>query len=432
MGGSQPVRSPADTTTADAELVRSNALAGKGPGEGMRIIYLAPADVQVARVDRQCVVYFCSALAGCGAAVELIALGITLSEAERHRSDDPLALYGVRTKFPVSVVPTRLHQDSRSWFVGLTRLRVHTIIVARRLARMRADENLSVYVKNFFPGLALLGLRQLRTFTLLFEVHTTPRNRLQRFVLRHVDGVVANTHALARDLHVHGVAPRILPTHQGVELDRFQGGETKRTLRERLGLPLDDLLAVYTGKVSIGYAEVESIVSCAATPECRDIRFVLVGGREDHVLAWRDDVISRGLENVVFTGFVPPADVHEYQLAADVLLLYYPSEMELNAFRSPGKLFGYMASGVPIVAVDLPVLREVLGDPPAAELVRPDSPTELAAAVRRVVDDPQRSASLAAAALERVGDFTWTRRAELVLEFIKELDGACDRQRVAS
>ena len=179
-------------------------------------------------------------------------------------------------------------------------------------------------------------------------------------------------------------------------------------------------MAVYTGKVYVGYGEVESIVAAAAPPDCRDILFVLVGGQEDHVAAWRGDMATRGLGNVIFTGFVPPGEVHEYQLAADVLLLYYPSGIEKRVL-SPGKLFGYMAAGVPIVAVDLPVLREVLGDPPAATLVPADSPADLAVAVRRVVDDPQLSASTAGAARERVKAFTWTRRAELVLGFIDQL-----------
>jgi glycosyltransferase involved in cell wall biosynthesis len=391
-----------------------------------RIVYLAPGDIQVARVDRQAIVYFCAALAARGASVELVALGVKLAAAEKQRRADPLALYGVRREFPVDIVPTPLHQDSPSWQVGLMRLGVHAMAVSRRLVRTDADENLTIYVKNFVPGLVLLGLRQLRRFTMLFEVHTTPRNALQRFVLRHADGVVANTHALADDLRTSGHARCVLPTHQGVDLERFQKVESRSEIRERLGLPLDRRLAVYTGKIYVGYREVESIVACAATPECREILFVLVGGREDHVAEWRNEVKRRRLENVSFTGFVPPGEVHEYQLAADVLLLYYPSGMELNTYRSPGKLFGYMASGVPIVAVDLPVLREVLGDPPAATLVPPDSPADFAAAVRHVVEDNRASSSLAVVARERVKEFTWTRRAELVLEFIDQLHVARD------
>ena len=65
----------------------------------MKIVYLAPADIQVARVDRQAIVYFCSALAGLGQPIELVTLGIRLSSAERHRAVDPLELSGSRPAF---------------------------------------------------------------------------------------------------------------------------------------------------------------------------------------------------------------------------------------------------------------------------------------------------------------------------------------------
>ena len=177
---------------------------------------------------------------------------------------------------------------------------------------------------------------------------------------------------------------------------------------------------VYTGKLYPGYDEIEYMVRAAATPACRDFLFVLVGGRDDHVAAWRAVAEKRGISNVIFPGFVPPADVHQYHLAADVLLLYYPSSIATGAFVSPGKLFGYMAAGRPIVAVDLPVLREVLGDPPAATLVPADEPTALAQAIAQVINDPEGAGRLADTAKERVAEFTWDARAERVMSFASE------------
>ena len=57
-------------------------------------------------------------------------------------------------------------------------------------------------------------------------------------------------------------------------------------------------------------------------------------------------------------------------------------------FTSPLKLFDYMAAGVPIVASDLPALREVLRHEENALLARPGDPEAFALAVRRVLADP--------------------------------------------
>jgi glycosyltransferase involved in cell wall biosynthesis len=388
-----------------------------------KLLYLAPGDIQVARVDRQSIVYFCAALARLGCSVELAALRIRLSPSERHRAENPLSLYGLEAAFPVTLVGTRLHQESPGWQVGISRLLGYVRLAVRRSRDLPRGYGLVCYTKNYLPALALLALRRSRPLKLLFEAHVPPRNALQRFLLRKVDAVVTNSHALARDLRV---GPRaVLPLHQGDDLEPYHDAEAKGVLRTKLGLPETRPVAIYTGKLYYPYEEVAQIVEAAADPACSGTLFVLVGGREDHVRLWREDVARRGVDNVVFTGFVPPSEVHEYQLAADVLLLYYPSGMQLNAYRSPGKLFAYMAAGVPIVAVDLPVLREVLGDPPAAWLAPPDSPAALAAVIREALEDTSQSAALAADTRTRVAEFTWDRRAKLTLEFIRTLvDGS--------
>jgi glycosyltransferase involved in cell wall biosynthesis len=385
-----------------------------------KLLYLAPADIQVARVDRQAIVSFCSALARHGCPVELAALRIRLSSFERHRPANPLTLYGVDPAFPVTLVPTRLHQESPGWRAGIARLAAYVRLALRRSHDLRRSEVLVCYTKNYLPALALLALRRSRPVRVVFEAHVPPRNAMQRLVLRTVDGVVTNSHALARDL---GAVPRsLLSVHQGIDLRLYDSADDRATLRTKLGLPTTQPLALYTGKLYYPYEEVGQIVEVAADPASAGTLFVLVGGREDHVRLWRDDVARRGIDNVLFTGFVPPSEVHEYQLAADVLLLYYPSGIELNAYRSPGKLFGYMAAGVPIVSADLPVLREVLGDPPAATLVPPDSPARLARAVQDVLMDPNGPLELAREARRRVAEFTWDERARRVAEFV---DGLC-------
>ena len=65
---------------------------------------------------------------------------------------------------------------------------------------------------------------------------------------------------------------------------------------------------------------------------------------------------------VTFTGLMPPAEVAARLREADVLVLPNPASAISSEFTSPLKLFEYMASGRPIVASDLPSLREVLRD----------------------------------------------------------------------
>src|SRR4029453_10914804 len=79
-------------------------------------------------------------------------------------------------------------------------------------------------------------------------------------------------------------------------------------------------------------------------------------------------------------GFVPQADL--VRVVAGAAALVVPSWYE--GFGLPA--LEALACGTPVVAADLPALREVLGD--QAELVPPGDAEALAGALGRVLDDP--------------------------------------------
>jgi glycosyltransferase involved in cell wall biosynthesis len=391
----------------------------------VRFVYFAPSDIQVARVDRQCIVNFCDALQEIGVDVELVAIGIRLAEGETS-ARNPLDLYRIRRHFPLRLVSVPVHQKSPDWWIGLNRFVVHAWRALAESVRARRGETTVLYAKNYGPLAALLVARALGRgrVRVVYEPHIPPPSRLHAALLRSCDRIAANTHALADELVVrHGVdRARVIGTHQGVDLELFDAMRLERDdARRRLGLQVEQRLVVYTGKVVWGYRETDYIVEAARRLADRpDVRFVVVGGRADHVEHYRALVESEGLTNISFTGFVAPNAVQEYQFAADLLLLYYPSGIAINRFRSPGKLFEYMAAGRPIVSVDLPVLREVLGqgEATAAEMVPQDAPELFAAAIERLVDDPARRDELARRGSEYVRAFTWIERARSIVAFI--------------
>src|SRR5829696_514539 len=75
---------------------------------------------------------------------------------------------------------------------------------------------------------------------------------------------------------------------------------------------------------------------------------------------------------------------------------------------APLKVLESMAAGTPVIASDLPAVRELMADGREGLLVAPDRPGELARAVRRLLDDPVRAHSLGAAGRARiVRELTW-------------------------
>jgi glycosyltransferase involved in cell wall biosynthesis len=78
-----------------------------------------------------------------------------------------------------------------------------------------------------------------------------------------------------------------------------------------------------------------------------------------------------------------------------------------------------MAAGTPVVASDIPALREVAGA--AAILVPAGDPDAWADALSRVLESPSLKAELAEAGRERAALFSWAQTAEATLRVYEEL-----------
>jgi glycosyltransferase involved in cell wall biosynthesis len=148
----------------------------------------------------------------------------------------------------------------------------------------------------------------------------------------------------------------------------------------------------------------------------------IVGGTPADLTAFRAFVAAEGLSNVRVAGYVPPAEVPTWLAAADVLALPNSGREVISArYTSPLKLFEYMAAGRPIVASDLPSLREVLTHEVNAHLVTPDDPAALGAGLQAVLADPARGDRLAARARQDVAGRTWDARAAAIVAFVHQL-----------
>lgn len=164
---------------------------------------------------------------------------------------------------------------------------------------------------------------------------------------------------------------------------------------------------------------VDLILKCAK--KLVNVNFHLIGGTEEDILYWRDQVKQIDLNNVFFYGFVPPSVTHKYRNSFDILLAPYAEKVSVSGntgdtskFMSPLKIFEYMSHGKAIIASDLPVLREVLSEDNAI-LCDSNDHEAWVLAINRLTDQGLRS-NLGQRALEDFEkSYTWLSRAKHVL-----------------
>jgi len=235
------------------------------------------------------------------------------------------------------------------------------------------------------------------------------RNRiyewLQERAYRGFDAVVAVSRPIAHRLE-HGGVPRsrihLIP-------NAFDGAAAvleRGAARERLGLPNDELIIGWVGRLS---AEKGADVFIDALPRLAPPLplAAFVGGGPDEP-ALRERVARHGVsERVRWLGVVPGAGA--LLAAFDLLVLSSRTE------GIPIVLLEAAAAGVPIVATRVGGVPSMFPDGEVL-LVPPDDPAALAAAMDAVRSDPAAARSRAVAARRRVErDFAarpWLERHE--------------------
>jgi glycosyltransferase involved in cell wall biosynthesis len=92
-----------------------------------------------------------------------------------------------------------------------------------------------------------------------------------------------------------------------------------------------------------------------------------------------------------------------------------------NPYRSPIKLFEYMATGKAVVAPRTEPIEMVARDGEHAVLFDPDCADDLTGALRRMLGDAPLREQLGRAAREHVlHHHTWQRNAELMLDLLPQ------------
>jgi glycosyltransferase involved in cell wall biosynthesis len=261
--------------------------------------------------------------------------------------------------------------------------------------------------------LVLVGL--VRGFTgLAWETHEGKYNGAVRVLLRNRVPVIAISRGVKEVYTSCAVdSSQVFVAHDGLDEKFFQPTEEKKSVRDRLGIDPDAFIALYIGGFDT-WKGVETF--CRAATFAPEITFVAIGGTPKQVT----ELASR-FPSVQFLGSRPYAELPHNQQAADVLVIPNTARDPLSArFTSPLKLFAHLASGVPMVASDVPALRDVLNEE-AAMLVTPDDPRALAEGIQNVRTTPKEAHLRAQQAHDLAQAYTWRARAKHILSFLDRL-----------
>lgn len=234
---------------------------------------------------------------------------------------------------------------------------------------------------------------------------------LEAFVYQNVDGIITLTSRLKELIKERfPISRRISSIPDGVDLTKYPFQPLSQQ---------GERLVLYIGSLHPWKGIEDLIKAMKYLPEAK---LRIVGGKPGRIEELKALALSEGVfRRVEFTGYVAPRDRFQHFAQASVFVLPFSKASIAGDFTSPLKLFEYMASGRPIVASDLPSLREVLIDGGNALLVQPEDPRALAAGIQQVLGDPALAEKLVAQARKDVKQYTWEERGRRIVQFIREV-----------
>ncbi len=171
---------------------------------------------------------------------------------------------------------------------------------------------------------------------------------------------------------------------------------------------------MYVGTVSADRGSLMTLRALQVLQRQRnDVEFVCIGPiNPKHQEELESFITQAGLKKVRFLGRMRSADA--WRVAAEghiglATLLPKPNYVE----SYPTKLFEYMAIGLPVIASNFPLYREIVETAGCGICVDPESPEQIAAAIAAILEDPRMASEMARrgqeAALQR---FRWDIEAE--------------------
>ncbi len=179
----------------------------------------------------------------------------------------------------------------------------------------------------------------------------------------------------------------------------------------------------YSGHLYEGKG-VEILLKLAKTLK-KDEHIHVLGGMQNDIIYWENEFKEKKLQDkITFHGHHHHNLVDSFLKQMDVLLLpiqdkvsVYSGKGNISKYTSPLKMFEYMASGTPIIASNIPVLKEILNHNENSLIVGFDDIIAWNRSLTRLKNDVELRNKISNNAMNEVKNkYTWEIRAKKIID----------------
>jgi glycosyltransferase involved in cell wall biosynthesis len=223
------------------------------------------------------------------------------------------------------------------------------------------------------------------------------------------DGIVAATPSIAQNF----------PPHKTAVVQNFP-------VRDEIAPPHAQPFSarpsnvVYVGAIAQERGIFELVAALALLPDANPAKLLLAGSFRPSALQ-KQLSRSAGWERVDFRAWCGRGAVRELMAksrAGIVTFLAHPNHVEAQ----PNKLFEYMSAGIPVIASDFPLWRQIVEGAGCGLLVDPERPAAISEAIDHLINHPLEAAAMGERGRRAVEEkYNWDRESEVLIGFYQRL-----------
>jgi len=388
----------------------------------MKIFYIVNARIPTERAHGNQITQMCQEFARQGAEVEL-----WVPARSNPIRKNPFLYHGVEENFKIKRIS---FPDFYQYGKYLKKFSYYfqTYLFPLRLIFISPDKKGIVYTRN--PEIAWIF--SLRGYKVAYECHDWfgREEKLAVYFLRKVDLILPTNNFIANEFLKRGFSrDRVKVVPNGVSLEVFDIRTTREEaikilkLEERLKMTLEDKkILLYTGTFRTKGTEkgIRDILKAMSLIKNNYLIFLAVGGNDEDRTYYEQESEKLNLKpQTFFFGRATQAELAFYQKAADILLMPFPNFEQYRYFMTPLKMFEYMAAGRPIIASDLPSIREILNEEDCL-FFNAGEADDLVEKICLILEDEKLRRQLGQNANKNVRNYTWRKRAKEIITKLRD------------
>ncbi len=337
---------------------------------------------------------------------------IVLIIPKGEKQKDPFQWFGLNPLPNLKIQELFALKKKKGGF-GLTLNRVYFRNVSRFLKKNLTEGDI-IFTASFIKLFSyLLEIKKLRAkASYVYEVHqlelldraNQKKIDMELQALSKADVLFTTTYQLLKVLAEHVPGISIVPLGLACNSQRLEQAPVPETDNERA------FTVLYIGSLYRQQGIEWLVENWRQVRPSADSRLILVGGNKDATEKIKNMAAQRGLDTIKVCGFIPPPKLGPVLSLADVLIVPSLPEGRMP-YVAITKVYDYLAMGRPILAADLPGIREVIENEKNGLLFKAGDAIDLKKKLERLASDKNLRKRLSDGAGQRLNDFSWPKRA---------------------